>query len=42
VCLCRFLSIDSTATSELTQAELGWKPTHNTLLEDLEAGYYFN
>jgi nucleoside-diphosphate-sugar epimerase len=37
----RFLSIDSTATSDLTQAELGWKPTHNTLLEDLEAGYYF-
>ena len=37
----RFLSIDSTASSAITREELGWEPTHNTLLEDLEAGYYF-
>ena len=37
----RFLSIDSTASSAYTREQLGWEPTHNTLLEDLEAGYYF-
>jgi nucleoside-diphosphate-sugar epimerase len=35
-----FLAIDSTATSAITQQNFGWKPTHSTLLEDLEAGYY--
>ena len=37
----RFLAIDSTATSHITREQLGWEPTHNTLIEDLEAGYYF-
>jgi nucleoside-diphosphate-sugar epimerase len=35
-----FLAIDSTASSTITQERFGWKPTHPTLLEDLEAGYY--
>lgn len=34
-------AIDSPASSRLTQEELGWKPTHPTLMEDLEAGVYF-
>ena len=37
----RFLSIDSAASSDITQASFDWKPTHPTLIEDLEAGYYF-
>jgi len=37
----RFLALDSTASSAITQERFGWKPTHPTLLEDLEAGYYF-
>jgi nucleoside-diphosphate-sugar epimerase len=36
----RFLAVDSTASSAITQEAFGWKPTHPTLLEDLEAGYY--
>lgn len=36
----RFLALDSTATSAITQERFGWKPTHPTLLEDIEAGYY--
>ncbi len=34
-------AIDSPASSRLTQEELGWKPTHPTLMADLEAGVYF-
>jgi hypothetical protein len=37
----RFLGLDSPATSAITQEQFGWKPTHPTLLEDFEAGYYF-
>jgi nucleoside-diphosphate-sugar epimerase len=29
------VALDNPASSELTQAELGWKPTHPALLEDL-------
>ena len=36
----RFLGVDSTASSAITQERFGWKPTHPTLLEDIEAGYY--
>ena len=36
----RFLGIDWTASSRITQERFDWKPTHPTLLEDLEAGYY--
>lgn len=32
---------DIPASSALTQQELGWTPTHPTLLEDLAAGHYF-
>ncbi|GAA1441799.1 SDR family oxidoreductase [Leifsonia poae] len=37
----RFFSVDVPASSAVTQELLGWTPTYPTLLEDLEAGYYF-
>ena len=36
-----FAGIDCPASSKLTQERLGWRPTHNTLLADLEKGSYF-
>jgi nucleoside-diphosphate-sugar epimerase len=36
----RFLGFDSPASNAITRDLLGWDPTHSTLLEDLEAGYY--
>lgn len=36
----RFLGVSSLASSEKTQQLLGWTPTHPTLIEDLDAGYY--
>ena len=36
----RFLGISVKASSALTREKLGWTPTHPTLLDDLEAGYY--
>lgn len=39
--LSAFITLDSQASSAKTRALLGWEPTGPTLLEDLEAGYYF-
>jgi hypothetical protein len=36
-----FWGLDAPASSALTQARLGWTPTHIGLLEDLEQGHYF-
>jgi len=36
-----FFGQDIPASSALTQQLLGWTPTHPTLRDDLEAGYYF-
>jgi nucleoside-diphosphate-sugar epimerase len=36
----RFLGVSARASSAITQELLGWTPTHPTLLEDLDAGYY--
>lgn len=36
----RFLGVSSLASSAITQRLLGWTPTHPTLIEDLDAGYY--
>jgi len=36
----RFFSADMPTSSAATRESLGWTPTHPTLLEDLEAGYY--
>jgi nucleoside-diphosphate-sugar epimerase len=36
-----FFAIDAPASSALTQEWLGWRPTHQGLLEDLEQGHYF-
>ncbi|HEY4226533.1 MAG TPA: SDR family oxidoreductase [Pseudolysinimonas sp.] len=36
----RFLGVSALASSAKTQAMLGWAPTHPTLIEDLDAGYY--
>ncbi len=35
------LSTDMPASSTITQELLGWKPTHPSLIEDLEQGHYF-
>ncbi|MDR1157410.1 MAG: SDR family oxidoreductase [Oscillospiraceae bacterium] len=35
--LCQIVGADNPASSEITQAALGWNPTHLSLLEDLEA-----
>ncbi|WP_310393436.1 SDR family oxidoreductase [Hymenobacter sp.] len=37
-----FTQLDAPASSQLTQQRLGWQPTHNTLLADLEHGHYFD
>jgi nucleoside-diphosphate-sugar epimerase len=36
-----FAAIDSPASSALTRERLGWRPTHQTLLEDLDREGYF-
>ena len=36
-----FFGLDSRASSEETQKLLDWHPTHNGLIADLDAGYYF-
>ncbi|MEO6115850.1 MAG: SDR family oxidoreductase [Pseudolysinimonas sp.] len=36
----RFLGVSALASSEKTQRLLAWHPTHATLVEDLDAGYY--
>ncbi|WP_373293182.1 NAD-dependent epimerase/dehydratase family protein, partial [Saccharothrix coeruleofusca] len=39
--LARFFSLDVPVSSRHTQALLGWRPEHATLLEDLTTGDYF-
>jgi nucleoside-diphosphate-sugar epimerase len=36
-----FVSLDNPTSSELTRELLGWEPTHEGLIEDLEQGHYF-
>jgi len=36
----RFLGVSSLASSAITRATMGWSPTHSTLLDDLDAGFY--
>lgn len=38
----RFFAMDQPASSTLTRQRLSWTPTHPGLVEDLEAGHYFN
>ena len=38
----RVLAMDGPASSALTQARLGWRPTQPGLLLDLEQGRYFD
>jgi len=40
--MARVFATDSPASSARTQALLGWRPSHATLLEDLETGDYFD
>ncbi len=35
-------SVDAPATSITTRELLGWRPTHSGLLDDLDAGHYFD
>jgi nucleoside-diphosphate-sugar epimerase len=37
----RFFGVDSRASHELTRELLGWEPTRQGLIEDLEQGHYF-
>jgi nucleoside-diphosphate-sugar epimerase len=39
--LAHFLAMDSPASSVQTQKQLGWKPTHSSLIADLDGGSYF-
>ena len=36
----QFFALDLPASSAATREAFGWSPTHPTLLEDLDAGYY--
>jgi nucleoside-diphosphate-sugar epimerase len=40
--LVHLLSTDMPASSAITQELLGWKPTHPSLIEDIERGHYFS
>jgi nucleoside-diphosphate-sugar epimerase len=37
----RFFAADVPTSSEATRRDLAWTPTHPTLIDDLDAGYYF-
>lgn len=37
----RFFGADATASNAITRELLGWEPTHQGLIEDLDAGYYY-
>jgi nucleoside-diphosphate-sugar epimerase len=37
----RFFAIDQPASSAITRKRMDWTPTHPGLIEDLEAGHYF-
>jgi nucleoside-diphosphate-sugar epimerase len=39
--MAHFLAIDSPASSAQTQKQLGWKPSHSSLIADLDGGSYF-
>ncbi|RYF69016.1 MAG: nucleoside-diphosphate sugar epimerase [Cytophagaceae bacterium] len=39
--MARFVGMDASATSVLTQQQLDWHPSHPSLLADLEMGHYF-
>jgi len=39
--LAPFIGTDNPASSALTRARLGWEPTHQPLLDDLQHGTYF-
>jgi nucleoside-diphosphate-sugar epimerase len=36
-----FVALDNPVSSTLTRRRLGWEPTHPGLLDDLDAGHYF-
>jgi len=39
--MARFFAIDGPASSKRTREELGWRPTHRGLIEDIEKAGYF-
>jgi nucleoside-diphosphate-sugar epimerase len=39
--LAAFVPLDNPTSSAKTQELLGWRPTHPTLLADLDEGFYF-
>jgi nucleoside-diphosphate-sugar epimerase len=40
--LAGYIGVDSPASSTLTRELLGWQPTHQGLIDDLEKGHYFD
>lgn len=40
--MARFFGADTSASSEKTRAELGWKPRHRGLLDDIDSAAYFS
>jgi nucleoside-diphosphate-sugar epimerase len=40
--LAGFVALDSPVSSTITQELLGWQPTHPGLIDDLDAGHYFD
>ena len=36
----RFIALDSPATNFKTREQLGWKPSHINLLEDMDRNYF--
>jgi nucleoside-diphosphate-sugar epimerase len=36
-----FVALDNLVSSVRTRSELGWRPTHPGLIEDLDEGHYF-
>jgi hypothetical protein len=39
--IARFAATDCPATSNMTRESLGWMPSHQSLIDDLERGSYF-
>lgn len=39
--MAHFFALDVPASSKQTREWLGWRPTHSSLLADLDQGHYF-
>jgi hypothetical protein len=39
--LAHFIAIDNPTSSSITRKQVGWRPSHRDLIQDLEQGSYF-